>query len=117
MLQPCVASCWQSALKDIISWDAFCAAEIEIFRAVQSWVAHNPDSDASQILPCIRLPLMSLDELLNVVRPSSLLAPDSILDAIKTKTESRDMELSYRGFLSMYLLSVFAVFSCHSCRP
>ncbi|KAI0227876.1 BTB/POZ domain-containing protein 9 [Lamellibrachia satsuma] len=89
-----------SAVKDIISWDAFCASEIEIFHAVQSWVGRNPESDATRILHSIRLPLMSLDELLNVVRPSNLLAPDSILDAIKTKTESRDMELGYRGFLS-----------------
>ena len=97
----------QSAMKDIISWDAFCASEIEIFRAVQAWVARNPDSDASPILRAIRLPLMSLDELLNIVRPSNLLAPDFILDAIKTKTESRDMELSYRGFLGVYWMSCF----------
>jgi len=48
----------------------------------------------------IRLPLIRLDDLLNVVRLSSLISADAILDAIKLKTECKDMELNYRGFLS-----------------
>jgi len=51
------------------------------------------------IVSMVRLALMSLDELLNVVRPSGLVSPDAILDAIKTKNESKDMELNYRGIL------------------
>ena len=42
-------------------------------------------------------------DLLNIVRPSSLLSPDAILDAIKTKNESRDMDLKYRGYLGKNL--------------
>lgn len=45
---------------------------------------------------------MSMNDLLNVVRPTSLVSPDSILDAIKLQTESRDMELNYRGSLSKF---------------
>lgn len=39
-------------------------------------------------------------DLLNVVRPTGLISPDQILDAIKAKNESRDMDLQYRGYLS-----------------
>lgn len=39
-------------------------------------------------------------DLLNVVRPTTLISPDQILDAIKAKNESRDMDLQYRGYLS-----------------
>lgn len=51
-------------------------------------------------MSAVRLPLMSLAEMLNVVRPSGLLSPDHLLDAIQTRSESRDMELNYRGMLS-----------------
>jgi len=50
----------------------------------------------------VRLPLISLDDLLNIVRLSNLISADSILDAIKLKNECKDMELNYRGFLSLY---------------
>lgn len=42
---------------------------------------------------------MKLEELLKEVRDSNLFAPDTILDAIKLKTESNDMSLKYRGVL------------------
>lgn len=65
-------------------------------------------------MQAVRLPLMSLTELLNVVRPSGLLSPDAILDAIKVRSESRDMDLNYRGMLSKYLciLSSQREFAC-----
>jgi BTB/POZ domain-containing protein 9 len=47
----------------------------------------------------LRLQLMSLDELLNDVRQSNLLSSNVILDAIKLKHESTDMDLKYRGVL------------------
>ncbi|NIG62063.1 BTB/POZ domain-containing protein 9-like [Pontoporia blainvillei] len=42
---------------------------------------------------------MSFTELLNDVTPLGLLSPDAILDAIKVQSESRDMDLNYRGML------------------
>jgi len=64
-------------------------------------VEHNGDVElAKSAIAAIRFQLISLDDLLNVVRASSLVSADTILDAIKVKTESRDMELNYRGFLS-----------------
>lgn len=43
---------------------------------------------------------MTMNDLLNIVRPTGLVSADSILDAIKLQSESRDMELDYRGSLS-----------------
>lgn len=51
-------------------------------------------------MAAVRLPLMTLTEMLNVVRPSGLVSPDDLLDAIKTRSESRNTDLNYRGMLS-----------------
>jgi hypothetical protein len=45
-----------------------------------------------------------MQELLNKVRPTKLVSPDSILDAIKVQTECRNMELKYRGLLGNHML-------------
>ncbi|KAG0713222.1 BTB/POZ domain-containing protein 9 [Chionoecetes opilio] len=98
----------QSALKSIISRDSFCAPEVHIFQGVYEWVERNaglaPEL-TQEILSQIRLPLISLSDLLNVVRPTGLISPDQILDAIKAKNESRDMDLHYRGYLSEWQTS------------
>lgn len=57
---------------------------------------------ASSVLSAVRLPLMSLSELLTVVRPTNLIPPDTILDAIAARNQGRDTELQYRGCLSKY---------------
>ena len=86
----------------MISRDSFYASEIDIFKAISKWTEHNKDSSAaSEIVRAIRLPLMNMHELLNVVRPSSMMNADLILDAIKVKSESRDMDLNYRGSLGL----------------
>ncbi|XP_043193007.1 BTB/POZ domain-containing protein 9-like [Amphibalanus amphitrite] len=86
-------------VREVISRDSFCAAEVDIFRAVSRWTAANPELDSAQLLAAVRLPLVSMQDLVNVVRPSGVISPDAILDAIKTKVESRDRELPYRGCL------------------
>lgn len=88
-----------SALKEMISRDSFCCPEVDIFRAVIEWVRKNPGSVASDVLTCVRLPLISLSDLLHVVRPCDLVSADVILDAIKARSESRDADLKYRGYL------------------
>ena len=93
---------FQSALKEVIARDSFCAPEIEIFKAVQLWSERNPNEEMKDIVTAVRLPLMTLQELLNIVRPSAVIGPDTILDAIKQKNECRDMDLNYRGFLSKF---------------
>lgn len=93
----------QTALLNIVLRDSFAAPEKDIFLALLNWCKHNAKENHAEIMQAVRLPLMSLTELLNVVRPSGLLSPDAILDAIKVRSESRDMDLNYRGMLSKYL--------------
>lgn len=50
------------------------------------------------MLSCVRLPLISLPDLLNVVRPCEVVSADVILDAIKARSECRDADLQYRGY-------------------
>ncbi|XP_069624403.1 BTB/POZ domain-containing protein 9 isoform X2 [Ranitomeya imitator] len=89
----------KAALLDIVRRDSFAAPEKDVFQSLMRWCRHNTKENHSEIMAAVRLPLMSLTELLNVVRPSALLTPDSILDAIKVRSESRDMDLNYRGML------------------
>ncbi|XP_041044496.1 BTB/POZ domain-containing protein 9 [Carcharodon carcharias] len=89
----------KAALLNVVSRDSLAAAEKDIFLALMNWCKQNPDETNVEIMKAVRLPLMSLTELLNVVRPAALLSADTILDAIKIRSESRDMELNYRGML------------------
>ncbi|XP_078256113.1 BTB/POZ domain-containing protein 9 isoform X2 [Rhinoraja longicauda] len=89
----------KTALLKVVSRDSFAAPEKDIFLALMNWCKQNPEEMHAEIMKVVRLPLMSLTELLNVVRPSALLSADTILDAIKIRSESRDMELNYRGIL------------------
>jgi len=88
----------ETAVRDIISRDSFCAAEDEIFRAVANWAKANPDQETRAILAEIRLSLLNIQDILKVVRPTELMPADILLDAIQAKTESKDMELRYRGY-------------------
>ena len=89
-----------TALSEMLSRDSFCAKEIEIFEAVRRWCAEQPDDvHVSKILKAVRLPLIETWDLLNAVRNSGLIPADQLLDAIQRKTESRDVDLNYRGSL------------------
>ena len=91
-----------NGVRDVVSRDSFCAPEVEIFRSVHDWVRANPSEERAPILRSVRLSLMATPDLLKVVRPTGLVPPDVMLDAIQSRTESRDMELKYRGYLSEY---------------
>jgi BTB/POZ domain-containing protein 9 len=80
----------ESSVREIISRDSFCAEEVQIFRAVSVWAAGNPEAEYSKVLKEIRLSLLSIQDLLKVVRPTELLPPDVLLDAIQSRTESKD---------------------------
>lgn len=67
----------------MICRDSFCAPEIAIFNAVCEWARKNPDCGASDVLSCVRLPLISLNDLLTTVRSCEFVSADVILDAIK----------------------------------
>ncbi|XP_043076097.1 BTB/POZ domain-containing protein 9-like [Puntigrus tetrazona] len=90
----------KAALLTVIRRDSFAASEREIFQALACWCRQNADgTDTQEVMSAVRLPLMTLTEMLNVVRPSGLVSPDDLLDAIKTRSETRDMDLNHRGML------------------
>lgn len=92
-----------SAIEELITRDSFCAREIEIFRAICRWNEARPEEppeSLSSLASRLRLPLIALDELLNVVRPSGLIHSDVILDAIKEQYETTSSNLIHRGFLT-----------------
>uniref|UniRef100_A0A3P9GZ48 BTB/POZ domain-containing protein 9 n=1 Tax=Oryzias latipes TaxID=8090 RepID=A0A3P9GZ48_ORYLA len=90
----------KAALLTVVQRDSFAATEKDIFQALCRWCRHHQDGDHTQeVMSVVRLPLMTLMEMLNVVRPSGLVSPDDLLDAIKTRSESRNMDLNYRGML------------------
>ncbi|VDN06429.1 unnamed protein product [Thelazia callipaeda] len=90
-----------NAVEQMVQRDSLCAPEIDIFRAVKEWIRMHPESveEAQMIIARLRLSLINLDDLLNIVRPSGLVASDAILDAIKERNEKKSGELNYRGFL------------------
>lgn len=97
----CVCVCAQTALLTVVRRDSFAASEKEIFQALCRWCRHHGEgAETQEVMAAVRLPLMTLTEMLNVVRPSGLLSPDDLLDAIKMRSESRNMDLNYRGMLS-----------------
>lgn len=88
----------QDAICSLLMRDSFFAPEVQIFQAVYDWCKCNADSgNIETIVSKVRFSLMSLEQLLHVVRPSGILDPDHLLDAIAEKTAST--QLPYRGAL------------------
>ncbi|CAH0552089.1 unnamed protein product [Brassicogethes aeneus] len=88
----------QRSLIELLERDSFFAPEVEIFRGVCHWCKANEDSNDLS-MKCVRLPLMSVADLLSVVRPAGLVKPDSLLDAIAERTNVRLSSLPHRGQL------------------
>lgn len=65
--------------------DTFAVPEIQIFEAVQDWTMRNSDAGAEvdKVVDLVRLPLMTISQLLDIVLPSGLVSQDSILKAIR----------------------------------
>lgn len=84
------------------------AYELDIFRAVCRWIKANQDDEDPEVkikvLSAVRYPLMSLDELLSVVRESQLVSSDNILDAIQLRNTLPSHKLKFRGQLSTNIL-------------
>lgn len=100
-----------NAICELIDRDSFYAPELEIFTAVFEWQKHNlaaldslsPESRntqmerSKQVIQKVRLTLISLKDLLDMVRPSGLFSAEEILDAIKVQSETSDVNRKYRG--------------------
>lgn len=84
------------------------AYELDVFRAVCRWIKANQDDVDHEakikVLSAVRYSLMSLDELLSVVRESQLVSSDNILDAIQLRNTVPSHKLKFRGQLSMHLI-------------
>ncbi|XP_050073004.1 BTB/POZ domain-containing protein 9 [Anopheles maculipalpis] len=87
------------SLSSLLMRDSLFAREVEIFQAVFDWCRSNADSveNVDVVVEKVRFALMSLEELLTVVRPSGILDPERLLDAIAEKVSSK--QLPYRGAL------------------
>lgn len=86
------------SLYDIFIRDSFCLPEITIFNIVNKWIQQNPKEKESHkaLLDCVRLPLIKIEDLLNIVRPTNLVGADRILDTINDQTNKKSNDL-YRG--------------------
>lgn len=84
---------------ELLQRDSFFAPEVEIFRGVCNWCKANDDYN-DLVIGCVRLPLMSVPDLLSVVRPAGLVKPDTLLDAIADRTNACLSNLPHRGQLS-----------------
>ncbi|KAH8267587.1 hypothetical protein KR026_008142 [Drosophila bipectinata] len=87
----------KESLEEVLRRDCFFAPEVQIFLAVWKWSRYNPNVDIKSVVSYVRLPLMNLEHLLQVVRPSGILEPDKILDAIDERSTSKT--LPYRAAL------------------
>lgn len=90
----------QSTLVILLSRDSFFCPEIDIFLAVKKWIETNSDmkhDDIKKVVSELRLPLISLEDLLTIVRPTGLMDADKLLDAIHVKTQSKVNRLPHRG--------------------
>lgn len=87
---------------------------MEIFRGVCNWCKVNEDKD-DLVMKCVRLPLMSVADLLSVVRPAGLVKPDALLDAIAERTNVRLSNLPHRGQLSKFLIVMDHCGASHWC--
>lgn len=90
------------SLKELLIRDSFCVSELKIFNAVRTWYKANPTMGDSlrTLIGLVRLPLISQNELLNFVRPTGLIEPDDLLDAIAVQTQ-KPTEIPYRGFKTL----------------
>ena len=103
-------------VRTILQRDSLCVPEKTIFKSVQAWCESNPlpkpsgnisaeelvskQKQRDSLLAVVRLPLIQTNDLLYIVRPTGLVSPDMLLDAIQAQHESCDGDLSYRGVLS-----------------
>lgn len=66
----------------VLRRDNFCAPEVEIFRSVCKWRDNNPSEEIKSVVSLLRLPLMSIHDLLHLVRPSCIFESGKMFEAI-----------------------------------
>ena len=94
----------KSSLVILLARDSFFVSEINIFQAIKGWIECNPEltsEEITEVVAQVRLPLINLEDLLSVVRPTGILDANYLLDAIHIKTQSRHHKLPHRGKLNI----------------
>ncbi|XP_026850157.1 BTB/POZ domain-containing protein 9-like [Drosophila persimilis] len=86
----------KQSLEEVLRRDTFKVREVKIFKAVCKWNLHNPNEDIKSVMSLVRLSLMSADELIQVVRPSKIVEPEKIADAIEKALLPKNQNLPYR---------------------
>ncbi|CAD5232091.1 unnamed protein product [Bursaphelenchus xylophilus] len=89
----------QSLLR-ILSRNSFCAPELLIFQSLTKWIYSHPEEANMHtcLLKQIRLTLIKLEDIMENVRPTNLMEPERVLDAIHDQITKRTSDLGYRGF-------------------
>ncbi|XP_037935016.1 BTB/POZ domain-containing protein 9 [Teleopsis dalmanni] len=87
----------KEALQEMLVRDSFFVPEVNIFQAVSKWCEHNTNVNFESVVSLVRLPLMNLEQLLHVVRPTGILPAEKLLDAIDEQATSKC--LPYRAAL------------------
>lgn len=95
---------YKDSLIELLARDSFYVREIEIFKAVHGWIEYNSDlnpGEIKEVVNKVRLPLISNMDLLSIVRPTGILEPDTLLDAITIREQQKIKPLPYRGRLNL----------------
>lgn len=91
---------YKDSLIQLLARDSFYVDEVRIFKAVRGWIDCNSDlnnEEIKEVVAKIRLPLINNMDLLSVVRPTGILDPDTLLDAIAVREHSKTRLLPHRG--------------------
>lgn len=91
---------YKDSLIILLARNSFFVPEILIFQAVKEWIECNQDlkpDHVKEVVSQVRLPLIDLEDLLSIVRPTKILDANYLLDAIHVKTQSRINRLPHRG--------------------
>ncbi|XP_002132357.2 BTB/POZ domain-containing protein 9-like [Drosophila pseudoobscura] len=72
----------KESLEELLRRDKLWALEIDIFRAVCKWRDNHPNEDFKTVAALVRLPLLTVQQLVQEVRLSGLFEPDQIFNAI-----------------------------------
>ncbi|XP_017156722.1 BTB/POZ domain-containing protein 9-like [Drosophila miranda] len=73
----------KESLEEVLRRDTLIEHEINVFQSVLKWSRHNQGVDIKSVLSLVRLPLISVEDLVRVVRPSGIVESLKILDAIE----------------------------------
>ncbi|XP_033249109.1 BTB/POZ domain-containing protein 9-like [Drosophila miranda] len=73
----------KESLEEVLRRDTLIEHEINVFQSVLKWSRHNQGVDIKSVLSLVRLSLISVEDLVRVVRPSGIVESVKILDAIE----------------------------------